>query len=78
MNLNLACGPYYSTSPEWINVDFSSSSHYVQHANLLEPLPFKASSFNAIYCAFMSKSVDCIAFCMNVGVVPDVFLRIVT
>lgn len=45
--MNLGCGDRYL--PGWVNVDFVSYSNDVIKHNLLQPLPFENSNFDAVY-----------------------------
>jgi len=47
--LNLACGDFYLTSPDWTNLDFYPHSKYVTKANLLQSLPFPSENFDVVY-----------------------------
>lgn len=45
--LNLGCGGRWHE--DWINLDFNSSSKFVQRHNLYEPLPFEDASIDVVY-----------------------------
>ena len=47
--LNIACGDRYHQ--DWINIDFHPDSKNVQRVNILDGLPFKDNSMDAIYCS---------------------------
>lgn len=47
--LNLGCGDAYSTSTEWVNVDFISKNEHVIAHNLLKGIPFKDNTFELVY-----------------------------
>ena len=49
MKLNLACGDYFVTDEQWINVDWASKNKQILELNLLEKLPFEKDFFSAIY-----------------------------
>ena len=43
--LNLACGDFYITNNNWVNLDWYPHSKYVKQTNLLEKLRFKDETF---------------------------------
>jgi predicted SAM-dependent methyltransferase len=45
--LNLGCGQRYHKN--WTNIDFISSSEYVQAHNLLQGIPFEDETFEVVY-----------------------------
>ena len=47
--LNIACVDRYHQ--DWINIDFHPDSKNVQRVNILDGLPFKDNSMDAIYCS---------------------------
>jgi predicted SAM-dependent methyltransferase len=47
--LNLGCGEYYSTQPEWINIDFYSDKRGVISHNLIKGIPFNDNTFDLVY-----------------------------
>jgi SAM-dependent methyltransferase len=47
--LNLACGDFYLTNNDWVNLDWYPHSNYVKKANLLGELRFKDETFDVIY-----------------------------
>jgi predicted SAM-dependent methyltransferase len=47
--INLACGPVYIDSTDWINFDFSPATSGVRKANLLERLPLLAEGSELVY-----------------------------
>ena len=49
MNINLACGGVYVIGADWLNLDYSSTSPAVQHANLLGPFPIADATAELVY-----------------------------
>jgi predicted SAM-dependent methyltransferase len=47
--LNLGCGHNYSSNPEWVNLDFSSTGNDVIAYNLLDGVPFETNYFDIVY-----------------------------
>lgn len=47
--LNLACGDFYLTSDDWVNLDWYPHSKYVKKANLLKKFRFEDKTFDVIY-----------------------------
>ncbi|CAB4757434.1 unannotated protein [freshwater metagenome] len=47
--LNLACGDFYLTHNDWVNLDWYPHSNFVKKANLLGKLRFKDETFDVIY-----------------------------
>jgi len=47
--LNLGCGNVFSLSPEWTNVTFNSSHSKIISHNLLQGIPSKPDTFDAVY-----------------------------
>jgi predicted SAM-dependent methyltransferase len=47
--LNLGCGNNYSTSKEWININFKSQDKNVIEHNLLSGIPFENETFDLVY-----------------------------
>jgi len=47
--LNLACGDFYITNNNWVNLDWYPHSKYVKQTNLLEKLRFKDETFEVVY-----------------------------
>jgi predicted SAM-dependent methyltransferase len=45
--LNVACGNRFHK--DWVNIDFQAISHEVSAMNILNGLPFKDNSFDAVY-----------------------------
>lgn len=45
--LNLGCGNSYNK--DWVNIDFTSSSEYVQEYNLLKGIPLSDNSMEVVY-----------------------------
>ena len=55
--VNLACGGSYIETPEWVNLDYSTSSPAVQRANILDPLPFGDGAVDMIYCSHFVEHI---------------------
>jgi ubiquinone/menaquinone biosynthesis C-methylase UbiE len=49
--LNLACGDYFISSDNWVNLDWAPKTKIVKHANLLGRIPFDDNSFDFVYCS---------------------------
>jgi SAM-dependent methyltransferase len=47
--LNLACGIYYISNSDWVNVDWEANSSNVQQMNLSKPLRFENEKFDFVY-----------------------------
>lgn len=47
--LNLACGIYYVSDSDWINVDWEANSSAVLQMDLSKPLTFESETFDFIY-----------------------------
>jgi predicted SAM-dependent methyltransferase len=56
--LNLACGDHFVNSPEWVNCDFAPQSKIVKQVNLLRKFPFKAESFDLVYCSHYVEHIE--------------------
>lgn len=80
--LNLACGDFYLSDPEWVNLDWYPHSKRVQKANLLEPLPFQDNQFDVVYTSHFvehiprSKVSEFLSECHRV-LKPNGIIRIV-
>jgi len=57
ININLGCGLVFVDSPEWINLDYSSSSPAVRKANLLGRLPLEDASASLVYSSHFLEHV---------------------
>lgn len=55
--LNLACGPVFVDSPEWLNLDFAPTSSAVRQANLLDRLPLADESATLVYTSHFLEHV---------------------
>ena len=47
--LNLACGVYYISNLNWVNVDWEANSSDVKQMNLSKPLRFVNEKFDLVY-----------------------------
>ncbi len=47
--LNLACGVYYISNSDWVNIDWEANSSNVQQMNLSKPLRFENEKFDFVY-----------------------------
>ena len=47
--LNLACGVYYISNLNWVNVDWEANSSGVQQMDLSKPLRFENKKFDFLY-----------------------------
>lgn len=47
--LNLACGVYYISNSNWVNVDWEANSSDVKQMNLSKPLRFVNEKFDLVY-----------------------------
>jgi SAM-dependent methyltransferase len=57
MYLNLACGDFYVSNENWINLDWHPHGKAVRRANLLESLDFPSDFFDAIYTSHFLEHV---------------------
>ena len=56
--VNLACGSSYIEAPEWVNLDYSTSSPAVQRANIFgTALPFEDGTVDVVYCSHFVEHI---------------------
>jgi SAM-dependent methyltransferase len=54
--LNIGCGANYH--PAWVNVDFEPISSEILRHDVITPLPFEASRFDACYCSHVIEHLS--------------------
>lgn len=55
--VNIACGGSYIEAPEWINLDYRTTSTAVRRTNILGPLPFEDGTVDVIYCSHFIEHI---------------------
>jgi hypothetical protein len=59
MNVNFACGDTWVIGADWLNLDYSSTSPAVQHANLLGRLPIADSTAALVCSSHFLEQIPC-------------------
>ena len=56
--LNLACGVYFISNSDWVNVDWEANSPEVQQMNLSKPLRFESEKFDFVYTSHFIEHIN--------------------